>query len=394
LVNDIVHSCVKWNRYELNTIANGIESDKASKQIILKIERFLDERTDDYPRSILIKAESDRQDVAMKAKSVFPNCSIKMNGSEVTSIVHTNYEKSMFSFALKQLNMARSIYASLVFSSDASERILPRLNVVFEFLDMYFERFPSAPIEIVHVFEDNPKQEERPKVGENLRKHLRVINVPEKMITSIKRKNGIDYFPEFILKNIGIRRSRGRYVVCFNADTIPPYSFLEAARMNELSPFTLIRTQFNNMNMDSLSQESLRRLLINQGVQHVLYNWTLPSKTMNTAFQKQGSGNFQGCHRSIWEKIGGYAEGPWVFHVDTAMMIEFSAITELTYVSKYIGSIHIEHNPVSKETKHFPEIKTLQDKSPCRGVSPKKLVGISKKNWGLPEIRFNISNSY
>ena len=112
---------------------------------------------------------------------------------------------------------------------------------------------------------------------------------------------------------------------------------MEAARKKELSPFSLIRTEFNNTKIDKSVE------MKNEGVKHVLYNWNDTFHTFNTAVQKVGSGNFQGFHRKIWEKIGGYAEGPWVFHTDTALMLELSSLSEITLITKYLGSYHIEH---------------------------------------------------
>ena len=391
LINDMIYSCTSDNISSLMKAKNVVKSDVVAKKIIKVIERYLDERTNDYPKSVLIKAAIGDFDIMKNIESMLSSCN---NGTKTANASQINNVTAQ-SFAKMLFNESSNVYASLVFSSDASERILPRINIVFEFLDMYFEKYPAAPIEIVHVFENNPEQKNRPNVGDFLRNHLRVIDIPEEKVRKIKEENNIDYFPEFILKNIGIRRSHGEYIVCCNADTIPPASFLEAARKKELSPFALIRTKFVEKKREYISKnQNLRNLLNPRQVEHVLYNWNNPTRTLNTAFQKQGSGNFQGCHRRIWERFGGYAEGPWVFHVDTAMMLEFSALTELTYVSKYIGSVHVEHKPVSKETQHFPDIKAMQQKAPCLGESPKKITGIAKKDWGLPDVVFNISNSY
>jgi hypothetical protein len=99
-------------------------------------------------------------------------------------------------------------------------------------------------------------------------------------------------------------------------------------------------------------------------------------------YERNGCGDFQGAHRTMWFAVHGFLETKHVFHVDTGISLEFSAFPTLMFVRVIGQNFHFIHPIESKQTSHFKfyadEIKTAIR----HGVMTHMMDTYARPKWG------------
>jgi hypothetical protein len=216
------------------------------------------------------------------------------------------------------------------------------------------ERFPLISIEFICIFA--PISEVPFKtlinVPPRIEKYLRVINVPPSYQSRIKQRYGGSFFPEYNLRNIGIRHARGTYIFCGSSDVLMPPSFFQGAERHLFSPLSCMRSNREYIESYEIGQtlESFDRK------QYASFHWL----DTETGFEKyqysllvDACGDFQGAHRSMWESVQGYIESREIFHVDSALAGDMTTFMVPILFKFFPGEKHIIHVKISIFTPHL-----------------------------------------
>lgn len=331
--------------------------------------------------------------------------------------------------------MADTPYLSLVTVSRNDNYgggdILFRMNKFIETFT-YLAELHGLDSELLFV-DWNPPEDEPPlqealktsQISDNTDVDLRFITIPPNIHNSFSNSNELPLF-EYIGKNVGIRRSKGKYVLATNPDLIyneelvkffsnnffKPNNFYRVTRYDvakpvekNFSPVTTIKYCKENARIANKPNGSH---LVNAGffekityrLKNILYRYKInPKKILYDVglFERSvydlhhsAVGDFLLTHKKNWEKIRGYPEDEVNFHVDTLALIKLAA----NGLSQKVlpDAMRIYHQP--HRTKHdvrprlFDSWSKLVDKSVdiLNGETSSVRNG---EDWGLKDERLS-----
>ncbi|EAY13343.1 hypothetical protein TVAG_164530 [Trichomonas vaginalis G3] len=370
LLNVIVSRCALTENPSVNEPNEYLVGSKsAAKYITEKLYPYIIGETDDYPRAIMIPARTDTEKLFETIAYKYPKCDLTLNGKRVLGKLDPEVEDGV-DFAAKQLIPTEEIYLSIVFVTNELDFTTDNMNKQLAWLDNYVKRYPATPIEVIIVLLTHSRGVGVIFPGKYIKPHVKVIIVP------FDQSKSEETNPEYLMRNVGIRRASGEFIICANTDVLIPISLLDAARRKEFSNIALIRSEMKPI---YLSYEQAMAKFLSEGATQQIYSWFNPWKEIGS--NKETHGVLQGCHRKVWEAVGGYAEGPWCSDVDTAFVVEFPVITEKTFIQRFFGAFkYVDQKKLVGGG--FPNVKKITEQSVCKGVSPKKLIGVATKNWG------------
>lgn len=330
----------------------------------------------------------------------------------------------------------KDIYLSIVVSSrndnhggDMLERMSTFMNSVF----VLAER-KQFLVELI-IVEWNPPQD-RPLLHEDLPKpmsgfvQLRYIVVSKEIHDTYRNAEAIPLY-QMIAKNVGIRRAKGKFVLCTNIDIIfseENFDFLAQKRLrenyyyranrvdvykevmkkngldNQISycnqPQNIIKRLGKVQNMEILSLPSfvyrfptIAKLLD----KFVLWGWKITHKGQFPHFllDMDACGDYTLMSKKDWERMQGYVElDMYSIHIDSMGIWSANAIGMKQYILPYKAPIyHIDHEDGWESKDALRTIKFLENK-PCLDytiihkaglqiVAQGTSWGINKDNWGL-----------
>jgi hypothetical protein len=168
----------------------------------------------------------------------------------------------------------------------------------------------------------------------------------------MKQRYGGSFFPEYNLRNIGIRNARGTYIFCGSSDVLMPPSFFPGAERKLFSPLSYMRSNREYIESYEIGQtlESFDRKL------SASFHWL----DTETGFEKyqysllvDACGDFQGAHRAMWNCLQGYIEAREIFHVDSALAGDMTTFMVPLLFKFFPGEKHIIHVKISIFTPHL-----------------------------------------
>ena len=223
--------------------------------------------------------------------------------------------------------------------------MLERMRWFIRGLDHQVRQF-GMPVELVFV-EWNPPEDmtrlhavlPRPQAGSPLR--IRYVTVPESVHRRWRHAEVIPLF-QMIAKNVGIRRSRGEFVLCTNIDLLlsdPLCGFLAAGK---LDPGAFYRANRCDVPRDILAADSPASALVYASahvirrlgdvpwgygksfasvrrLKRAMIQWFQPdTRDLIHRLDTDACGDFTLMAKSAWERIRGYPElGLYSIHDDT-----------------------------------------------------------------------------
>lgn len=258
---------------------------------------------------------------------------------------------------------------------------------------------------------------------------LEFIYVPPHIHSRYKYSKRLPLY-QMIAKNVGIRRSRGEFILCTNADIIfsePLFKFLYGKGLEKNKIYRVIRVDVDNKRLDFESYDELLDYCTSNVLRingynsfanksddfnenywiYLLneverYNFFSDSAEKISVYFTNACGDFQLMHREHWFDLRGYPEfDKYSFHIDSILQYQavYYGIKEET-LSDDKCVYHIEH-----ESGFVPEkASEFENKHPegfrlsygmlnfyrlC--IANKKLI-FNGENWGLANELLESSN--
>ncbi|EAY09456.1 hypothetical protein TVAG_126170 [Trichomonas vaginalis G3] len=295
--------------------------------------------------------------------------------------------KEMYYFHEDTLSDNKEPYLTHVTTLSEDESIMKRFNLTCYALDSILSEFPDIPFEflIVYCTRSNQKLSDQITIPKNLKKFIRVIEVPLSYWYDLGIKFETVGFPEYQMRNIGIRRAKGTYITCGSADVILPYGFFEAIRIRAFTEISYIRTTRISSPPDLNTIFDLYRQ--NTDVKQLFVH---PGEESNFDVELfiDACGDFQGMHRDAWNMIHGYAESRFTYNIDALLAFDRAALAGPILLQHFSGGIHIEHDKVSNLTQHVdPWDEELRIE-----LAKGRLTYISRfprRYWGAENVNFS-----
>lgn len=227
-------------------------------------------------------------------------------------------------------------YLSIVVTSRNDNHdgsLLYRMNIFIKVLCKHLANYPDFPVELI-IIEWNPPSQfptlssilPLNKISSNLT--IRIINVPNQIHNRIANSIKIPLF-QFIAKNVGIRRARGKFVLCTNIDVLfsqALFVFLQSCDLRKNEFVRTVRFDVPQKLPDSLElnkilsycNSHLIRAFWPWGTEELIQNNTkLHMKLLRMIKLKlykgiftNACGDFTLMAKNYWFKLRGYPEYP------------------------------------------------------------------------------------
>ena len=260
--------------------------------------------------------------------------------------------QEIFDYQQKNIDSFMKPYWTHVTTLSQTRDIMKRFNITMSVLSDALRDYPDISFELLVVFgaETSGKFADFFSVPSELQKFIRVIEIPYEYVENTKNRLGISSYPDYSMRNIGIRRARGEYITCGSCDVIPPLGLFDAARYHCFTPISYIRTE-RILGFGKAKNLSKVHHDYTQFWQYVVS----PEKASgyDLLIYIDACGDLQGMHRDAWGLIKGYIESSYNFNIDAVLAFERASLAGPLYIQYFAGGVHIEHMKVSDQTKHI-----------------------------------------
>ncbi|WKZ27336.1 MAG: hypothetical protein QY311_01080 [Candidatus Paceibacterota bacterium] len=309
-------------------------------------------------------------------------------------------------------------------NDDYGGNFLNRMHTSLRTL-LYLAEKHAAPIEVV-VIDYNPPIEvptlrEALGLSGNAWCTLRFISIPAEFHARVSN-GGKNPFPEYIAKNIGIRRARGEYVASVNPDIIFSEAFFLSIVKGDLHPTSFYRANRHDLGIRAidptisvpdvlrLCAQNTVRIWTNNGSPYVswkrwfkrfrkspkpynlffapifnfLHDWKV-AKNPNR-LHDAASGDFMMMHATGWATTRGFDQVPFLSYVD-GYHLHLAHCLGLSQVILKDPIYHVDHR-TSNGTRPSLDLQTYLDttqKMLTTGIPYKEY----DANWGFPDTTFS-----
>lgn len=278
------------------------------------------------------------------------------------------------------------IYHSHVITLTEDNLIAERFKLIVQALDRILSNYLDISFEYLVVFCPNTETRfaDHFELPPNVKKFTRIIEVPPNYRKSIQLMYESVGFPEYIMRNIGIRRAKGRYITAGSADVLLPKGFFDAIRSHAFTPISYIRTTriSSPADLDTILRLSEENTAVHQAV-------IIPEEESNFDVQlyMDACGDFQGMHRDAWFVVHGYAESRFTYNIDSLLAFDKAALAGPIFIQHFEGGVHVEHEKISNLTQHVDpwneELRTELAKGRLTYISR-----FPRRFWGSSNITF------
>lgn len=270
------------------------------------------------------------------------------------------------------------------------------------------EKVPLAHFEIVFVdyaqVDGKPMSSEL-KIPLYLERKIRFITINLGVHMAIQERiNSSMSFHEYIAKNIGIRRSHGRFVLVTNPDILLPTEFFESVAMHQFNKGVIYRADrwdlLQGWNTNHTLEDVLKAMDMPWTLDEIPIKKRCHTKEFNRflaidspeMFKKHESfcfpGDFVMMYRKLWEAIGGFTEYPANPSIDyifvSKMMRMVPGYVRCTLRNPILHQHHIRR---SIYRPSLPNHTAVMDEYACTGRG--RLLGKYEDwpDWGLRDTR-------
>ena len=309
-------------------------------------------------------------------------------------------------FKFFQNRFDQTPYASIVVvgrNDNFSKNFLFRAQNFIDSIEENFKKVPLASFELVFVDYAGNAREKHLKetliIPPFLYKRVRFIEVPLLFHMRLERELKTTVpFLEYIAKNIGIRRSRGEFVITTNPDDILPPDLFEQIAKKQFNKGFLYRAQrwdlregwdknytLKNITDATGSVKTIRsKLDVKERCRVPNYFGEIVSKeTFDKNSALCGSGDFIMLSRELWEAVDGFNEYPANPNVDSTFSAKLMRILP-GYFRHFVRVpiLHQHHPKKNVYRKALPEQEKVMQSYICSGTAKMIDDYPDTPNWG------------
>jgi hypothetical protein len=357
-------------------------------------------------------------DLKTAIEKATPGCDLKIkpfqhigqySTQKMEKIKHQVSEDQFRQFAARKFEAKNKsdVYLSIVVvgrHDNFSNGFESRTQNFLDYLGIAMERIPLARIELLFVDYATPDDQTPLHETFTLPKQLigktRFLRIPVSRHVALqqKLKSNLAFF-EYIVKNVGIRRARGQFILSTNPDNLFPSTLFELIADEDLNEGVLYRSirwdtrdhTFDNLTVAELWQsmgepwrilqydvkqrcsEGENRFTVNDGVK----------KFLDQAWPC-GGGDFLLASKNIWDTVWGFHEVPANPNVDAVFLAKFMKLLP-GYARFFIHPLNM-HQRHAKKIVFRPAVNDLDqvmEELACWGESKTLGKGWDSFHWGL-----------
>lgn len=280
-------------------------------------------------------------------------------------------------------------YASLSIVVTDHKNITDRLQKILNLYEKVLPKYPELSLEIIYIYVKTTEKardlEDIVKFGPQIKKYMKIYTVPYNEYVKVLPFMNTTIIPDYFFRNFGFRISRGEFIFSGSCDFLPPPYFFDAASRKFLLTHQILlptRVDYNNSSEDEFIVSQYDKFLPIQSLEILGADWEDAWSYSTWMLKKWG--DLQGSHRSLVEKLRGYVNDKYTFHVDSIFAIDQTSFMYVPMIYVLPNGIHVYHEQVSQFTNVFPLYESPKYIDAfCQGKSTLYFQEHQRPNWGL-----------
>jgi hypothetical protein len=255
-------------------------------------------------------------------------------------------------------------------------------------------RYPLADVELIIVDYGKSRFQDTVSIPSELKGRTRIIDVP---IDGLQKKfnTGLTAF-EYIARNIGIRRARGRFVLSTSLDALLPSTFFALVAERDFNEGIVYRSARWETRAGTLVLTTPTELWQGIGEPWRIDDFNLKERcpggggrfaiSVDGLEDVCGAADFVLVSRGLWEAVGGFNEVVDDSNGDAILLAKFFKLVP-GFAQSFIDPIvvHMRHEKESVKRTRLEQMEAVIKEYACRGTS--KSNGDTHK-WGHVGQRF------
>jgi hypothetical protein len=249
---------------------------------------------------------------------------------------------------------------------------------------------------------------------------IRIVTIPPAFHDKVRQESKTPFL-EYVAKNIGIRRARGEYIVTANPDIVFSEELITFLKQGPLDDHAFYRVDRHDMPAHGLDDvvapeailqkcpEIANRAWTDHGQEYLKYRrwWKrflkhpMPDnlrlfpgfngfrRLLNTftptTYHTYASGDFIMAHHSVWEKLQGFDERPFLSHIDGYAIHNLIALGFKQIILPF-PIFHINHRESNSQRQMLALTEYKKDAEEISRTKIPKHTG--PVNWGAPDEYF------
>ncbi|KAH0792417.1 Methyltransferase FkbM family [Histomonas meleagridis] len=310
-------------------------------------------------------------------------------------------------------NLKKKVHTSIVvpgrndgYGIGFEQRIQNFINAI----DYAIQMVPLAEVEVIFVDYATPTNNkllsEILTIPKTISDKIRFIIVPPSIHEMLEQRYQTQYeFLEYVAKNIGTRRSLGKFILTTNADCLFPTEFFELVAAHQfntaviyrgnrwdLYPYTLSSHQMSMNDFIKIMSETwkLSHMRVNQWCR--VYNRFAVIDSCDEYKAKAAScapGDFQMLSRTMWDAMQGFNEVPANPATDSVFIARMLKLLP-GYMRMFVHPLffHQPHQTSYKRRKYFPKEMESKHDYCCLGNCLSCAPFYDRDDWGLVNYTF------
>ena len=233
-------------------------------------------------------------------------------------------------------------------------RVVRNANAMLASLDSQFQYISGASFELILVFQGSKEDfDKHYHLPSNIRNFVKLITVDDNST-----------FYEYPLRNIGIRRARGEYIVACSSDIVFSWTFSDVIIRKLWVPNSLYRS-FREKSIDLHAGIPVMPEPIYASQQVI--DFTKATSELRMDLMTGASGDFIGMHRNHWYEFRGFLENGLTLHVDSLLLFDFSGY-DFPIIVRFTGfHYHLDHVKTSAVLPSVPHTRIGEHDLVCKG---------------------------
>ena len=281
------------------------------------------------------------------------------------------------------------IYYTQVYTSTNGPIYTKRAQNTLNLLGKVYEQYPDISSEFIQFWikkENNLSFFEAINLPPQLRKHYHIIEVSNETYKLICDTMGISYnqFPEYYLRDIGVRLGKGQLLMTGTEDVYPPFALFDIAQRKLDSPLGILRSNRQE------TVETMEQVFEKYYTKRTDNPFTVIDYQEKYTFNDHyyfawgETGDIQGAARRQIYELNGWAWGSWVWFADGGFLFDQATFKAPYYEIRFAHSYHQYHERISSKSIHYDiDDNMVKVVKFCAGYPSKDVDEFVRPNWGI-----------
>lgn len=318
---------------------------------------------------------------------LMPTCKID-SSQDVLSVEGQRKLKETYEYVKNRLEtVTTDPYITYITTISHHKPIIERFKQAYSYNNWIAENYYDSAYEFIVIYapmEPSPKFDEIIQLPEPLKSHTKVLELDYRDVVKLRDEINSS-FPDFPLRNLGVRNARSEFIITGTSDVTLPPGFFEIAHCKCLARHEWIRTMRLELSNTTVEKMKQSLYVIKDLRQQFQFFINIPHRLWFDSVGMEASGDFEGGDKKMWELVNGFLQNGMNWNVDTVLSFDWAAnLCPQLSIMLPVG-FHMSHNKTSHLTRGFRLFEPDVYYRFMHGRATKLINEYKRPTWG----RFN-----